>query len=234
MKGTVMKKFLGVVCSLAMCAAAGAHAQDAQVTERLNHAADVLDQVMHTPDKGIPETVASGAHCVAVIPDLGKAAFVVGVTHGEGVVTCRTPRGWSAPVFIRLNGASFGPQIGGSATDLILIGMNHNSAEDLLKDKFKMGGDASVAAGPIGRSAQAQTDLTLSAEFLTYSRSKGVFIGVDLNGDSVSKNAEEMRKEYGANVSFESALHGEVPTPPNAQRFVHTVARYFAVSRDNH
>lgn len=232
-----MKKFLGVICTLAMSAAfmpKYAHAQDGAMTERLNHAADVLDEVMHTPDKGIPETVASGAKCVVVIPDLGKAAFIVGASHGEGVATCRTPRGWSAPVFVRINGVSFGAQIGGSATDLILIGMNHNSLEDLLKDKFKMGGDASAAAGPVGRTAQAATDLTLSAEFLTYSRSKGLFVGVNLSGDSLSKNAQDTRAEYGANIPFEQILHGDVPTPPNARRFVHTVARYFVVSRENH
>lgn len=211
-----------------------AHAQDNAMTERLNHAADVLDEVMHTPDKGIPETVASDAKCVVVIPDLEKAAFIVGATHGEGVATCRTPRGWSAPVFVRLNGASFGAQIGGSATDLILVGMNHNSVEDLLKDKFKMGGDASAAAGPVGRTAQASTDLSLSAEFLTYSRSKGLFVGINLSGDSVSKNAQDTREEYGANIPFERILHGDVPTPPNARRFVHTVARYFVVSNENH
>jgi lipid-binding SYLF domain-containing protein len=230
-----MKKFLGVVCTLALGAAVmPAHAQDARLGDRLNHAANVLDEIMHTPDKGIPESVASGARCVVVIPDLGKAAFVVGVTHGEGVVSCRTEHGWSAPVFVRLNGASFGAQIGGSATDLVLIGMNHHSATDLLKDKFKIGGDASAAAGPVGRTAQAATDISLSSEFLTYSRSKGIFIGIDLSGDSVSKNAEDTRAEYGANVSFESVLHGDVKTPPNAMRFVHTVARYFAVSRANH
>jgi lipid-binding SYLF domain-containing protein len=211
-----------------------ARAQDAKMAERLNHAADVLDEVMHTPDRGIPESVASGAHCVVVIPDLGKAAFVVGASHGEGVVTCRTPNGWSAPAFIRLNGVSFGPQIGASATDLVLIGMNHHSAQDLLKDKFKLGADASAVAGPVGRTAQAATDLTLSAEFLTYSRSKGGFIGVNLSGDSVSKNAEDTRKEYGANIPFESILSGHTPPPPDAMRFVHTVSKYFVVSRDNH
>lgn len=232
-----MKKTMGMIGCLglaAMMAPAVLHAQDTKLTERLNHAADVLDQVMQVPDKGIPETVASKANCVVVIPDMGKLALGIGASHGEGVASCRTGNGWSAPVFVRINGVSFGAQIGGQATDLVLIAMNHHGLQDLMKDKVKLGGDAGVSAGPVGRNASAATDLTLSAEFLAYSRSKGLFAGIDLSGDSLSKNGEDTRKEYGGSMTFEQALGGTIPVPQNAERFVHTVSRYFTVSRDNH
>lgn len=231
-----MKRFLGVMCSLALSAVAVTPmlAQDnAKMTERLNHAADVLQEVMQTPDKGIPQQILSGAKCVVVIPELMKGAFIVGGQHGEGVATCRTANGWSAPVFVRLNGASFGAQIGAQTTDLVLVAMNHKGLQDLLEDKFKFGGGASVSAGPVGRTAQAATDARLSSEFLAYSRSKGLFAGIDLNGDSVSKNGDDTRAEYGADIPFQTILSGHTPTPPNARNFVHTVAKYFVVSRAN-
>lgn len=208
-----------------------ARAQDARLGERLNNAAQVLHEVMDTPDKGIPQSILSNAYCVVVVPGYKKAAFVVGGQYGQGVATCRTERGWSAPVFVRTAGGSFGFQIGGQSTDLVLIAMNKNGLEHMLKSQFKLGGDAAVAAGPVGRNAAADTDASLHAEFLTYSRSRGLFAGIDLSGAVLSQNADDTRAEYGANVPFETVLHGGHATPPNAVNFVHTVAKYFVVSR---
>jgi lipid-binding SYLF domain-containing protein len=231
-----MKKYLGILCVLAISATvSAARAQDGpKLDDRLNAAADVIDEVMHTPDHGIPESILAGAKCVVVIPSFKKGAFIGGVQYGQGAATCRTPRGWSAPVFVRLEGGSFGFQIGGQATDLILVAMNEHGLQDMLKNKFKIGGDAAASAGPVGRNAQAGTDWKLNAEFLTYSRSKGLFAGVDLDGTVLSQNADDTRTEYGADVPFGRILHGGVPTPPDAVRFVHTVARSFNVSQDNH
>lgn len=208
-------------------------AQDAKLTDRMDHAAAVIDEVMQSPDKGIPQSILAGAHCVVVVPAYKKAAFVIGGQYGQGVATCRTPRGWSAPVFVRLEGGSFGWQIGGQSTDLILVAMNAHGLEHMLSSKFKLGADAAASAGPVGRNAQASTDASMHAEFLTYSRSRGLFAGIDLDGTVLSQNADDTRGEYGANISFEGVLHGQTPTPMNARRFVHTVARYFVVSRDN-
>jgi len=205
-----------------------------RLDERLASAALVIREVMATPDRGIPESILAGAKCVVVVPKYKKGAFVVGAQYGQGVATCRTGRGWSAPVFVRLEGGSFGWQIGGQSTDLILVAMNDHGLEHMLGSKFKLGGDAAATAGPVGRNAQAATDASMHAEFLTYSRSQGLFAGIDLDGTVLSQNADDTRTEYGANVSYNTVLHGDVGTLPNAQRFVHTVADYFAVSRANH
>jgi lipid-binding SYLF domain-containing protein len=208
-----MKKIIGVLCGVAMCVGVvSARAQDeSKLNERLASATSVIDEVMSVPDKAIPQSILAGAHCVVVVPSFKKGAFGVGGQYGQGVATCRTPRGWSAPVFVQLAGVSFGFQIGGQGTDLILVAMNHNGLED----------------------AQAGTDWKLNAEFLTYSRSKGLFAGIDLTGDVLSQNGDFTRQEYGHDVPFGEVLHGDVPTPENARHFVHTVARYFVVSKDN-
>jgi lipid-binding SYLF domain-containing protein len=231
-----MKKVIGTLCALVLTAGVmPLRAQDnGKLDERLASATAVIDEVMSVPDKAIPQSILSGAHCVVVIPSYKKGAFGVGGQYGQGVATCRTPRGWSSPVFVQLAGASFGFQIGGQATDLILVAMNHNGLEDMLKNKVKLGGDAAASAGPVGRNAQAGTDWKLNAEFLTYSRSKGLFAGIDLDGTVLSQNTDFTRQEYGSNVPFDQVLHGDVPTPENARRFVHTVAQYFVVSQDNH
>jgi lipid-binding SYLF domain-containing protein len=232
-----MKKFTGVLCALALSTSfVAAHAQDdsSKLTDRLEASSAVIDEVMSTPDKAIPQSILASAKCVVVVPSFKKAAFVFGAQYGQGVATCRTPRGWSAPVFVQLTGGSFGFQIGGQATDLILVAMNNDGLEQMLKNKFKIGGDAAASAGPVGRNAQAGTDWKLNAEFLTYSRSKGLFAGIDLDGTVLSQNADFMRTEYGHDTPFSPVLHGAVPTPENARHFVHTVARYFVVSQDNH
>ena len=200
--------------------------------ERIAHATTVVQEIMHTPDGGIPMGIAEKATCIAVIPSVKKAAFVVGASYGQGVVTCRTAHGWSSPVFIRLAGASFGFQIGGQATDLVLVAVNDKGFEDLLKSKLKIGADASAAAGPVGRNAAAATDISLRAELLTYSRARGVFAGVDLNGADVSQNEDDTAKFYGPNAkSYKEILKGDAATPPMAKRFVSTVSRYFRTSR---
>ncbi len=202
--------------------------------DRIAHATTVVQEIMHTPDGGIPRGIAEKATCIAVIPSVKKAAFVVGASYGQGVLTCRTGHGWSAPVFIRLAGASFGFQIGGQATDLVLVAVNDKGFQDLLKSKFKIGADASAAAGPIGRNAAAATDLSLRAELLTYSRARGIFAGVDLNGADVSQNDDDTQKFYSADPKpYKEILMGNAATPPAAKRFVSTVARYFRSARDH-
>jgi lipid-binding SYLF domain-containing protein len=198
-----------------------------KLVNRIDAAHAVLHELMNTPDKGIPLDIAASAQCVIVIPSFKKAAFVVGGEYGQGVGTCRTPRGWSAPVFVQMSGASFGFQIGGQSTDLVLIGRTHGSLDHLLHDKVKLGGDASVAAGPVGRSAQASTTELANAEFLTYSRNKGLFAGIDLQGDEVNQNLKDTQALYGQDVAFQKILSGGVPTPPAAVHFVATANELF-------
>jgi lipid-binding SYLF domain-containing protein len=211
----------------------GASAADKEkLDHRIEAAHLVLHELMDTPDKGIPDNIARKATCVAVVPGFKKGAFVVGGQYGQGVVSCRTGHGWSAPAFIQLTGASFGFQIGGQSTDLVLVAMNHNGFQHLLHDKLKLGGDAAVAAGPVGRNAQASTTELASAEILTYSRSKGAFAGIDLTGDVVNQNQEDTRDYYGHDISYETILTGGVPTPPSAEHFVRTVNQLFHADRD--
>jgi len=167
------------------------------------------------------------ATCVAVIPGFKKAAFLVGAEYGQGVVTCRTGHGWSAPVFIQLTGASFGFQAGGESTSLVLVAVTHDAAQRLLHDKVKLGGDIGVAAGPVGRDSQASTTDLANAGFLTYSRNKGLFAGVDLNGDVVNQNIDDTAVFYGHDVPFQKILAGDVRTPPAAMHFVRTVSELF-------
>jgi lipid-binding SYLF domain-containing protein len=207
----------------------------AQAPEKLVHRIDaaheILHQLMNTPDKGIPLDIAASAQCVIVVPSFKKGAFVFGGEYGQGVATCRTARGWSAPVFVQMAGGSFGFQIGGQSTDLVLIGRTRKSLDHLLKDKVKLGGDASVAGGPVGRSAQASTTELANAEFLTYSRNKGLFAGIDLQGDEVNQNVKDTREFYGHDISFQKVLSGAVPTPPAAAHFIRTVNELFRRGR---
>jgi lipid-binding SYLF domain-containing protein len=200
----------------------------AKIDARIDAAHAVLHELMNTPDRGLPLDIAARATCVLVVPSFKKGAFVVGGEYGQGVATCRTHGGgWSAPAFVQLEGASFGFQVGGQSTDLVLIGMNHRALEDLLKEKVKLGGDAAVSAGPVGRNAQAATTELANAEFLTYSRSRGLFAGVDLNGDVVHQNHADTETVYGHAIPFERILSGAVPTPPAAAHFVDTVNQLF-------
>lgn len=202
-------------------------AADHKLDGRLEAARTTIDQIMSAGDKSIPHSIADKAVCVAVIPGVVKGAFMVGAEYGQGVVTCRDAHGWSAPVFIRLAGGSFGFQIGGQGTDLVLVATNHHGMQDLLKDKVKLGGDASVAAGPIGRDAQADTDVSMRAEILAWSRSRGAFAGIDLSGATISQNQRDTDDMYGGNHPFEQILHGAVPPTPVERPFLHTIANYF-------
>jgi SH3 domain-containing YSC84-like protein 1 len=232
----MIKRMSTIVCGLAMVAASmSAHAEGdkAKVAERLNQASEVIRQIMATPDKAIPGSILAGASCVVVIPSYKKAAFVVGAQYGQGVATCRTQNGkWSAPVCVQMAGGSFGFQIGGQATDLVMIAMNQQGLQDMLKNKFKLGADAAASAGPVGRNAAAGTDWKLNAEFLTYSRSKGLFAGINLDGTVVSQNQDDTRALYGADIPFDTILHGSQATPAEALPFVRTVARYFVIAKN--
>lgn len=231
-----MKRFATIACTLALTLtslSSFAEADKAKLDGRLTSAREVLNEIMATPDKGIPQSILAGASCVVVIPSFKKGAFIAGAQYGQGVATCRTPNGWSAPVFVQLAGGSFGFQIGGQSTDLVLVAMNQNGLQDMLKSKFKIGGDAAASAGPVGRNAQAGTDWKLNAEFLTYSRAKGLFAGIDLDGTVLSQNSDDTRTFYGADIPFETVLKGQKVVPAEAKPFVRTVAKYFIVSRDN-
>jgi lipid-binding SYLF domain-containing protein len=227
-----MRKLIaGALIALgALSVTAGAKAADtdkAKLDQRIDAAHAVLHELMATPDKGIPLQIAAKATCVAVVPGFKKGAFLIGAQYGQGLATCRTGHGWSAPVFIQLTGASFGLQAGGQSTDLVLVGVNHKSMDDMLKNKLKLGGDIAAAAGPVGRNSQAGTDVLANAEFLTYSRSKGLFAGVDLTGDVVNQNQDDTRTYYGGDVPYQKILSGSVPTPASAKRFIFAVNQMF-------
>jgi SH3 domain-containing YSC84-like protein 1 len=208
-----------------------AHAADIQkLDERIEAAHAVLHELMDTPDKGIPDSIAARATCVAVVPGFKKGAFIVGGQYGQGVVSCRTGHGWSAPAFIQLTGASFGLQAGGQSTDLVLVAVTHDGFERLLHDKVKLGGDIAATAGPVGRNSQASTTELANAGFLTYSRSKGLFAGVDLTGDVVNQNQNDTTAYYGTDVSYEKILTGRVPVKPSSAHFVRTVNQLFHAS----
>jgi SH3 domain-containing YSC84-like protein 1 len=230
----MIRKFAQALCITTAFATAmplPAHAADVQKLDaRVEAAHEVLHQLMNTPDKGIPDNIAAKATCVAVVPGFKKGAFVVGGQYGQGVVTCRTRHGWSAPAFIQLTGASFGFQAGGESTDLVLVAVTHQGFERLLHDKVKLGGDIAAAAGPVGRNSQASTTELANAGFLTYSRSKGLFAGVDLTGDVVNQNQNDTTTYYGKDLSYETILTGGVPVPADSQHFVRTVNEMFHAS----
>ena len=229
-----IKRIAALACGLAIVSGSvsvRAESDKSKLLDRLQDAQAVITQITAAPDKGIPNSILAGASCVVVIPSFKKGAFVVGAQYGQGVATCRTPMGWSAPVFVQLAGGSFGFQIGGQATDLILVAMNDRGLQAMLKNKFKIGGDAAASAGPVGRNAQAGTDWKLNAEFLTYSRSRGLFAGIDLDGTVLSQNQDDTRTMYGAAIPFETILKGSQATPPEAQAFVRTVATTFVTAQ---
>jgi len=222
-----MKKLLAVLCLAGLSMPAFAASDMAAIQKRLDAATATLNEIMATPDKAIPDQILTGATCVGVVPGLIKGAFIFGAEYGQGVVTCRTGHGWSAPAFIKMEGGSFGFQIGGSGTDLVLVAVNQKGFQDLLKSKFKIGGDVAAAAGPVGRDTQAATNWKLQSELLTWSRSKGLFAGIDLNGVAVFENDEDTTAFYGSPHTFEQILKGNVIPPDAAKPFVRTVAKYF-------
>jgi len=192
--------------------------------DRMQRSVAVLRAIMSTPDKGIPEEVLSGAKCILVVPDLIKGGFVFGGKHGRGVATCRTAEGWSAPAFVSVGGGSWGLQIGVEDVDLVMLVMNDQGFQHLLSSKFELTGEGSVAAGPVGRHASAGTDWKMNTEVLTYSRSKGVFAGLTLEGAVVEQDNDSTHAIYGKRMMFRSILSGKATTPASADAFIKAVS----------
>ena len=222
-----MKKIVAAVLLIfSMTTWAWGQHRDAQV-DRVQTASTVLSQIMSAPDRAIPDGIMSGAKCIAIVPSMLKASFIVGANYGKGVATCRTEHGWSAPVFFKVTGGSFGFQAGGQASDLVLIVRTDDGMQHLLQSKFKLGADASAAAGPVGRDAQASTDLTLRAQVLTYSRSRGLFLGVSLSGGVIRQDDSDTRAFYGGkDWTFYALLNGQVPAPQDSLVLLNTVEKY--------
>jgi lipid-binding SYLF domain-containing protein len=206
--------------------AQGKLSASSDTVKQANKAATVFKEIMDIPEKAIPETILAKAKCVAVFPQVIKAGFVIGGRGGRGVATCRTASGWSAPAYFNMKGGSFGLQIGAQATDFVLIFMNEKGMSSLLNNKFEIGGDASAAAGPVGRQAGASTDLALNAEILSYSRSKGLFAGLELKGTVIAIDKSDMEDVYGSEDAAREVLKGNKPAPALTKVFPDTIARY--------
>jgi len=199
--------------------------------KRINAAATVLDESMAAPDKGIPQDILNSAHCIAVVPSMIKGGFVIGGRYGKGVATCRTASGWSAPAPITIAGGSWGLQIGGEAVDLVMLVMNDKGMEHLLSSKFKVGAEASAAAGPVGRQTEANTDWKMRSEILTYSRARGVFAGLELNGAVVKQDDDDTHILYGKEVAFKDILMGRVHPPNGSEHFLAVLRKYAAEAK---
>lgn len=224
-----MKKLLVLLAVLALGLVAWADEKE-DATDRLDSATKVLNEVMKTPDKGIPEEVLDGAKCIAVVPHMIKGGFVFGAKHGRGVATCRTANGWSAPSFFGVTGGSWGAQIGVEGVDLVMMIMNDKGMQQLLNSKFQIGGEVSAAGGPVGRHASAGTDWKLDTQILTYSRAKGAFLGATLEGAGIAQDGDAIRAMYGRDLTPKTILTGKVPPPAAAQQFLATVRGAKAVA----
>ena len=220
--------FTALILLVTLTAAASDRDND---VNRTNKAAQVFKEIMNAPDQGIPQDLLEKAKCVAIIPGDLKFAFIFGGNYGRGLATCRTGHGWSAPTFLAIDGGSVGYQIGGSSTDIVMLFMNDRALQSLLSDKFKLGADASVAAGPVGRNASAGTDLKLNAEILSYSRSKGIFAGVSLNGAVVQADKSGDEAMYGQNVNRHDILDGKVAVPASAELLLNEIGGYPHVAK---
>lgn len=218
-----MKKIMFALAVMSLATLSWADDTKQSDTERLDKAATVLNEIMAAPDKGIPHEVLDHAKCIAVVPNLVKGGFVFGAENGKGVATCRTTHGWSAPAFFAMTGGTWGLQIGVEGIDVVMVFMNDKGMDRLLSSKFKVGADASAAAGPIGRSASADTNWKMNTEILTYSRAKGAFAGLTLSGADVRPDSDAMRAEYGGDTTFRSVLTGAVPPPAGAHEFLAAV-----------
>jgi lipid-binding SYLF domain-containing protein len=222
-----MKKAIAVVLAgcmglFATFAWAGSAREDS--VARLQSSVDVLHSIMATPDKGIPEEVLSNAKCMVVVPDLIKGGFIFGGKHGRGIASCRTSAGWSAPAFVSVGGGSWGLQIGVEGVDLVMLVMNDQGFQHLLSSKFALTGEGSVAAGPVGRHASAGTDWKMNTQVLTYSRSRGAFAGITLEGAVIQQDDDSTRAIYGKHMMFRRILSGKVSTPESAEAFVKAVS----------
>ena len=197
--------------------------------KRVTASAEVLSEILHAKDRGIPEDLIRKALCVGIVPSLKRAGFIVGAKYGKGVVVCRTDHGWSAPATIRIEGGSFGFQIGAGETDLVFIVMNRHGVQDLMKDKFTVGGDATAMAGPVGRSSEAQTDALMRAEILGYSRAHGIFAGIALEGSTLRPDHDDNRDLYGRDVTQREILMGRVRRPAVAGPIYAELGSYTSV-----
>lgn len=200
--------------------------KESKASDRVQAAADVLNEIESAPDSGIPQEILGKSECVAVVPSLLKGGFIVGGKYGRGLASCRTPKGWSAPAFFTVAGGSFGFQIGGQAVDLVMLIMNKDGVQHLLSSKFALGADASVAAGPVGRHAEGNTDWKMRAQVLTYSRARGIFAGVSLNGAVVKQDKDSTREFYGHMVTPKASLLGDIDPPAAANPFLTTLAKW--------
>lgn len=218
-----MKTLIGSVLVLGLCAIACRAEDKGSVDKRLSNAADVLQAITKSPDKGIPQDVLKDAKCVAVVPHMLKGGFGLGGQHGRGVATCSVNGKWSAPAFFSLSGGSFGLQIGVEGVDLVMLVMQDQGMQALLSDKFKVGGEASAAAGPVGRDASASTDWK-AHPLLTYSRSKGAFAGVSINGAVLTQDNDATKAFYGKPITSKELLAGQVPPPSDASVFLSAVS----------
>lgn len=218
-----MKKLMLMAAVLGLTSTVWAGTTREATIERLDHAGRVLHEIMAAPDKGIPEEVLEHARCIAVVPHLLKGGFVFGGENGRGVATCRTSHGWSAPAFFAISGGSWGLQIGIEGVDLVMIVQNDRGMQRLLSSKFELGADASAAAGPVGRHASANTDWKLNEEILTYSRAKGAFAGITLDGASIRRDDDSTQAIYGRNVSTRAILGGKIAAPAAAASFLNAV-----------
>jgi len=222
MKKTMSVLLMSLIGMFGTYAWAGSARQDS--VARLQSSVDVIHAIMATPDKGIPEEVLNDAKCIVVVPNLIKGGFVFGGKHGRGVASCRTAEGWSAPAFVSVGGGSAGLQIGVEGVDLVMLVMNDQGFQHLLSSKFELTGEGSVAAGPVGRHASAGTDWKMTTEVLSYSRSKGVFAGLTLEGAVVEQDNDSTRAIYGKQLEFRNILSGKVATPKSAEPFMKAVA----------
>jgi len=207
--------------------------EQSDIAKRIDASAKVLDEIMATPDKAIPDKVMHDAKCIAVIPSMLKIAVGFGGNHGKGVATCRTGAGWSAPAPITITGGSWGLQLGGQAVDLVMVVTNDQGMEHLLSSHFKLGADASAAAGPVGRDAAADTDIKMRAEVLTYSRARGLFAGIDLSGAALTQDKDETRLLYGRFESFSDILNGKVEATAVSVPFLSAVRKYSIQSKES-
>ena len=213
-------------CLMTLLATIPLFASPNEATHRLHEAAAVLSEIMTAPDKGIPRDLMEKAHCVVVVPGLKKAAFVVGAKYGKGFITCRHGDGWSAPGAIRIEGGSVGFQIGGAETDVVLLVMNNRGAERLLGDHFTLGGASEVAAGPVGRTAEAETDARMTAEMLSWSRTRGVFAGVSLEGATLRHDLDDNAELYGSKIGNREIVDRGVAPPEAASNLLALLSRY--------
>jgi lipid-binding SYLF domain-containing protein len=224
-----MKKLVLLTLFVSLCSftyAADDQPKESKASDRVQAAGDVLNEIQSAPDSGIPENILSKSECVAVVPSMLKGGFVLGAKYGRGLASCRTPKGWSTPAFFTIKGGSVGFQIGGQAVDLVMLIMNNDGMQHLLSSQFALGADASVAAGPVGRHTEGNTDWKMRAQVLTYSRARGVFAGVSLNGAVVKQDKDSTREFYGHMVTSKAALTGEVDPPASANAFLTTLAKW--------